>query len=82
MECYKKLHPYIIESVLDTSDAAKKIGGYSFVNDFSKISRAIVMILYLLRYALAHGDFSPDESSNKVYRYAYEDLVPPLKKLR
>jgi len=66
----------------EKKDTAKRMGAYRFVNDDNKISRAIIMILYLLRCALAHGDISPDEPSNKVYRYAYEVLVPPLKKLR
>ena len=82
LECYEELRPYKIESVLDTSEAAIKIGAYNFINDVNKISKAIIMILYLLRCALAHGDISPDESSNKVYRHAYEVLIPPLKKLR
>jgi hypothetical protein len=82
LECYEELRPYIIETVLDARDTAKKMGAYSFVNDDNKISRAIIMILYLLRCALAHGDVSPDAPSNKVYRYAYEVIVPPLKKLR
>jgi hypothetical protein len=82
LECYFELRPYIIESVLDTSDAAKKIGAYNFVNDENKISRAIIIMLYLLRCALAHGDISPDTTANNVYRYAYEVLVPPLRKLR
>ena len=47
-----------------------------------KISKAIVIILYMLRCCLAHGDISPDESANKVYKYAYEVLTTPLKKLR
>ena len=81
LECYAELRPYIIESVLDSCETAKKIGAYSFVNNADKISRAIITILYLLRCALAHGDISPDVPSNNVYRYAYEVLVPPLKKL-
>lgn len=55
---------------------------YGFVNDADKISKAIVIILYMLRCCLAHGDISPDESANKVYKYAYEVLTTPLKKLR
>ena len=79
--CYQKLHPYIITSVLDTSEQARKIGVYSFVNDSSKISQAIITILYMLRCCLAHGDITPDEAANRVYKYAYEVIVPPLKKL-
>lgn len=82
LECYDGLRPYIIETVLDASETAKKFGAYSFVNDDNKISKAIIMILYLLRCALAHGDISPDTQANNVYRYAYEVLVPPLKKLK
>ena len=80
--CYNELRPYIVESVLSTEDKPLAIGAYSFVNDPNSISRAIVLILYLLRCCLAHGDISPDESTNKVYRYAYEVLVTPLKKLK
>lgn len=87
-ECYKKLIPYVSMSVLATSgDGGKKgkcmvIGAYNFINNPSKISSAIVTILYLLRCCLAHGDVSPDESSNTVYRYAYEVLCAPLRKLK
>ena len=55
---------------------------YNFVNDVGKISEAIVIILYMLRCCLAHGDISPDESANEVYKYAYEVLCAPLKKLK
>jgi hypothetical protein len=82
LECYAEMRPYIIESVLDASEIAKNIGSYRFVNSVDKISRAIIIILYLLRCALAHGDISPDTQANTVYRYAYEVLVPPLKKLK
>lgn len=47
-----------------------------------EISEAIVIILYMLRCCLAHGDISPDESANKVYKYAYEVLCAPLRKLK
>ena len=83
-----KMTPYVIESVLSkpedvgSPDRSKKIGAYSFVKDDVKISRAIVVVLYMLRCCLAHGDFSPDEASNNVYKYAYEVLCIPLKKLR
>lgn len=43
---------------------------------------AIVIILYMLRCCLAHGDISPDESANEVYKYAYEVLCAPLRKLK
>lgn len=82
LEMYKLLSPYIMESVLDSSETAVKMGAYSFVNDVDKISGAIIKILYSLRCALAHGDIAPDVQSNSVYRYAYEVLVSPLKKLK
>ena len=88
LRCYGKMTPYVIESVLSkpedvgSPDRSKKIGAYSFVKDDVKISRAIVVVLYMLRCCLAHGDFSPDEASNNVYKYAYEVLCVPLKKLR
>ena len=88
LRCYGKMTPYVIESVLSkpedvgSPDRSKKIGAYSFVKDDVKISRAIVVVLYMLRCCLAHGDFSPDEASNNVYKYAYEVLCAPLKKLR
>ena len=80
--CYKKLTPYINYSVLATGDQKIAIGAYNFINDIGKISQAIITILYMLRCCLAHGDISPDESTNKVFRYAYEVLVVPLKKLK
>ena len=87
-DCYKKLIPYVPVSVLATGeDGGEKgqcliIGTYNFINNPSKISSAIVTILYLLRCCLAHGDISPDESANSVYRYAYEVLCAPLRKLK
>ena len=80
--CYKKLTPYINSSVLATGDQKIAIGIYNFINDTGKISQAIITILYMLRCCLAHGDVSPDETANTVYRYAYEVLVAPLKKLK
>lgn len=82
IECYNELRPYIIESVLSTDDNSLVMGAYNFVNNPKSISRAIVQILYLLRCCLAHGDISSDESTNKVFHYAYEVLVAPLKKLK
>lgn len=80
--CYEKLTPYIITSILASGDDHQAIGKYNFVNDVGKISQAIITVLYMLRCCLAHGDISPDESSNTVYRYAYEILCLPLKKLK
>lgn len=81
-KCYGELIPYRITSVLASEQNMKKIGAYNFVNDAGKISEAIVIILYMLRCCLAHGDISPDESASEVYKYAYEVLCPPLKKLK
>lgn len=80
--CYKELTPYRISSVLASGQPAKQIGAYNFVNNSGKISEAVVIILYMLRCCLAHGDISPDEASNEVYKYAYEVLCAPLKKLK
>lgn len=85
MECYKKLVPYVMTSVLTKEDQEGKflaIGSYRFVIDVGDISQAIITVLYMLRCCLAHGDISPDESSNFVYRYAYEVLCAPLRKLK
>lgn len=81
-ECYQDLTPYRTTSVLETGENKKQIGAYNFVNDAGKISEAIVIILYMLRCCLAHGDISPDESANEVYKFAYEVLCAPLKKLK
>lgn len=81
-ECYGELIPYRISSVLASGQNTKQIGAYNFVNDAGKISEAIVIILYMLRCCLAHGDISPDELANEVYKYAYEVLCAPLKKLK
>ena len=81
-ECYKKLTPYRNTSILASGQNTKQIGAYNFVNDTEKISEAIVIILYMLRCCLAHGDISPDESANEVYKYAYEVLCAPLRKLK
>lgn len=51
------------------------------VDYFSAFMKAWI-ILYMLRCCLAHGDISPDESANEVYKYAYEVLCAPLKKLK
>lgn len=81
-DCYKTLMPYIKTSILATEDSHLAVGTYRFVNDVSKISQCIITVLYMLRCCLAHGDISPDESANAVYRYAYEILCMPLKKLK
>lgn len=80
--CYEKLTPYVTSSVLASDDQHLAIGIYNFINDTGRISQAIVTILYMLRCCLAHGDVSPDETANSVYRYAYEVLITPLKKLK
>jgi len=81
-ECYKELTPYRITSVLASGQETKQIGVYNFVNDAGKIGEAVIIILYMLRCCLAHGDISPDESANEVYKYAYEVLCAPLRKLK
>ena len=81
-ECYRELTPYRNISVLSTDQNIKQIGVYNFINDVGKISEAIIIILYMLRCCLAHGDISPDESANEVYKYAYEVLCAPLRKLK
>ncbi|WP_207721709.1 hypothetical protein [Christensenella tenuis] len=81
-ECYRELTPYRITSVLASGQPTKQIGAYNFVSSAGKISEAIVIILYMLRCCLAHGDISPDESANEVYKYAYEVLCAPLRKLK
>lgn len=81
-ECYRELTPYHITSVLASGEATKQMGAYNFINDAGKISEAIIIILYMLRCCLAHGDISPDESANEVYKYAYEVLCAPLRKLK
>ena len=81
-ECYRALTPYRNTSVLATGEDTKQIGAYNFVNDADKISEAVIIILYMLRCCLAHGDISPDESANEVYKYAYEVLCAPLRKLK
>ena len=55
---------------------------YLFVNDNDRIAAAIIQILYMLRCCLAHGDITPDKKTSDVYRYAYEVLLCPLKKLK
>jgi len=80
IKCYEALRPYNTESVID-SKSKRKMGMYGFVDDPDRISNAIIRILYMLRCCLAHGDIMPDEASNNVYHYAYEVLIPPLKKL-
>ena len=83
LECYNELKPYITESVLSTNpDQSMMMGAYGFVDDIDSISKAIVIILYMLRCCLTHGDITPDEATNKVYQYAYEVLKTPLKKLK
>lgn len=81
-ECYRELKPYRITSVLASGQSTKQIGVYNFVNDAGKISEAIIIILYMLRCCLAHGDISPDALANEVYKYAYEVLCAPLRKLK
>ena len=82
ISCYERLIPYVISSVIAHGDQKIAIGIYNFTNDVGKISQAIITILYMRRCCLAHGDVSPDETANLVYRYAYEVLVAALKKLK
>lgn len=86
LRCYKKLIPYLKKNILCTlpnpsENDLTRIGNYSFISDIEEISRAIITVLYMLRCCLAHGDFTPDALSQSVYRYAYEILLAPLKKL-
>lgn len=84
-ELYKVMVPYIVSSVIYTESKeskGKKIGAYLFVNDNDRIAAAIIQILYMLRCCLAHGDITPDKKTSDVYRYAYEVLLCPLKKLK
>lgn len=87
LRCYKTLVPYRKKNILSTTPNAReneivKIGNYEFINDYEEISKAIITVLYMLRCCLTHGDFSPYILSQTVYRYAYEVLLPPLKKLK
>jgi len=82
IRCYEQLIPYRLTSILSSEETAMRMGAYNFVNDVGKISEAIVIVLYMLRCCLAHGDISPDESANEVYKYAYEVLRAPLRKLK
>ena len=83
--CDKMKKAEIIAAIMGNSedtDEKIQVEEIENVKDADKISKAIVIILYMLRCCLAHGDISPDESANKVYKYAYEILTTPLKKLR
>lgn len=82
IECFRKLQPYEIISILARDDRKITFGMYNFINDPGRISSAITIILYMLRCCLAHGDISPDNASKNVYHYAYEVLCAPLRKLK
>lgn len=87
LSCYRQLIPYHRKNVLcihpnPNNSNVIKIGNYDFIKDIEEISRAIITVLYMLRCCLAHGDFTPDALSQNVYRYAYEVLLAPLKKLK
>ena len=82
MECFRKLQPYEMISILAKDDRKISFGMYNFIDDQSKISSAIVIVLYMLRCCLAHGDVSPDSGAKEVYHYAYEVLCAPLRKLK
>ena len=82
--CYRKMVPYITSSVLSFSEDVNKgiqLGAFLFIKNPEKIAEALIQILYLLRCCLAHGDITPDKNTENVYRYAYEVLLIPLKKL-
>ena len=83
-ECYNNFKPYIISSVLcqnPPENHRNNFGAYSFVDNNERIAEAIVIVLYMLRCCLAHGDITPDRKTSDVYRYAYEVLLAPLSKL-
>ncbi len=74
--CYKAINPYKPISLLvstPTTDSIK-IGTYDFMNDKGKIAKGIIIILYLLRNALFHGEIIPDRQTQKVYEPAYHVL--------
>lgn len=86
LRCYRRLIPYHKKNVLNTltnpsATNTTRIGNYDFIKDIEEISKAIITVLYMIRCCLAHGDFTPDALSQNVYRYAYEVLLMPLKKL-
>jgi hypothetical protein len=55
LECYKKMKPYLVESVIYSGDETKKesykkIGNYNFVNDSNRITNFIIVCtLYFVR---------------------------------
>jgi hypothetical protein len=81
---YKEISPCKFESILNKNerDFLQLEENIKFINDIDKISVAIIEILYLLRCSLFHGDFSPNETTNLVYKYAYEILKSILNKLK
>lgn len=82
VESYSSVSPYLIESVL-TTGALPSIdcSGVKLVKDTTKVSRAIVDILYLLRCSLMHGDVAPNQVNMQAYKNAYDILSTVLKKL-
>lgn len=74
---YHEINPYVNESVLTRDSDNNNV----FIAERDKVSRGIVEVLYLLRCSLMHGEVSPDNSSNEVYKYAYAVLAAILKKL-
>ena len=64
---YKKVCPYVTESVLSTDRDNNVI----FIPERTKVSRGIIEVLYLLRCSLMHGEVTPDDNSSEVYKYAY-----------
>ena len=80
MQCkafYKEICPYVTESIL-TRDRENKI---VFIEERAKVSRGIIEVLYLLRCSLMHGEVSPNDHTNEVYKYAYNILAAVLKRL-
>ena len=84
-ECYNNFKPYILSSVIcqtPSQNHKNYFGAYSFIENNEEIAEAIIIVLYMLRCCLAHGDITPDRKTSDVYRYAYEVLLTPLLKLK
>jgi hypothetical protein len=58
------------------------MGGAAFIKDSDLICKGMLEALYLLRNKLFHGEVTPNEGSQEVYRHSYFILMAALRKLQ
>lgn len=72
--CYCEIDPKKPINLVATGEDSIKLGNYNFINDVDTICKGVIIILYLLRNSLFHGEIVPDRNTAKIYECAYNIL--------